>query len=124
METRKAVLLGVVLVLFLFLTVPLVRTVINRVDYNVQKADDASNYKTLKNVEDSCRAMMANYEADRLTYEQYKDSDNEEKRTWAEEAKMRANRTAATYNEYFRKNSFVWQDAIPNDIDEKLPYID
>ena len=45
----------------------------------VQKADDDTNYETLKKVEDTCRAMISSYNSDKLTYEQYKDSDNEEK---------------------------------------------
>ena len=68
--------------------------------YDVQKVDDATNYKTKKKVEDTCRAMIASYESDKLTYEQYKDSDNEEKLSWAEQAKMRTNKTASTYNNY------------------------
>ncbi len=108
----------------IFAVGPTIRAIKNRYDYNVQKADDATNYKTLKEVEDTCRSMMASYEADRLIFEQYKDSDNEEKQSWGEQAKIRANRTASTYNEFVRKNSFVWKDAIPDDIDERLAYIE
>lgn len=95
----------------------------NRVEYIDRKIDDATNYETLKKVEDTCRAMQASYEADRLTYEQYKDSDNEEKQSWAEQAKMRANKTAATYNSYILENSFVWKDAVPDDIRIELPIL-
>lgn len=91
--------------------------------FAVQKADDQTNYATKKIVEDSCRVMMASYTSDKLTYEQYKDSDNEEKRSWAEQARMRANKTAASYNEYVLKNSFVWGDNVPSDILSNLPYI-
>lgn len=91
--------------------------------HKVQKADDATNYGTLKKVEDTCRAMIASYNADKLTYEQYKDSDNEEKQEWAEQAKMRANKTASTYNNYILKNSYVWKDAVPSDICMNLAYI-
>lgn len=66
----------------------------NKVDYVNQKIDDATNYETRKEVEDSCRAMVSSYEADKLTWEQYKDSDSSEQRSWADQAKMRANRTA------------------------------
>lgn len=96
----------------------------NTYDYAIRKTDDATNYKTIKKVEDSCRAMIASYEADKLTWEQYKDSDNEEKRSWAEQAKMRANKTAATYNNYILENSFVWENNVPDDIKEKLPYLE
>lgn len=125
MKKGIAITIAAVLVLVLiFVFGPVNRGLWNRYRYNVQKVDDATDYDTLKNVEDSCRAMIASYEADKLIFEQYKDSDSEEKRSWGEQAKIRANRTAATYNEYIRKNSYVWRNAIPADIDEKLEYID
>lgn len=91
--------------------------------YDVQKADDATNYETLKKVEDTCRTMIASYNADKLTYEQYKDSENEEKQSWAEQAKMRANKTASTYNNYILKNEYVWSGNVPKDIYYRLEYI-
>ena len=96
----------------------------NGYGYAVQKVDDATSYQTRKKVEDTCRAMIANYEADRISYEQYKQSDDAEKQGWAEQAKMRANRTAASYNEYYLKNSFVWSGAVPSDIRGSLPYLE
>ena len=92
--------------------------------HEVQKADDATNYKTLKKVEDTCRSMISSYNSDKLTYEQYKDSDSEEKQEWAEQAKMRANKTASTYNNYILENSYVWKDNVPSDIYKTLPYIE
>lgn len=91
--------------------------------HEVQKADDATNYETRKKVEDTCRAMIASYNADKLTYEQYKDSENEEKQSWAEQAKMRANKTASTYNNYILENEYVWQGNVPDDIHYRLAYI-
>ena len=90
----------------------------------IQKIDDATNYKTRKKVEDSCRAMIASYKADKLTYEQYKNSENAEQRSWAEQAKMRANRTAASYNLFVLKNSHVWRENVPDDIDMELNYLE
>ena len=90
----------------------------------VQKADDATNYETLKQVEDTCRSMIASYEADRLTYEQYKNSKDDEQQSWAEQAKMRANRTASTYNNYILENSYVWEGNVPKDIDDQLDYLE
>ena len=90
----------------------------------VQKADDATNYETLKQVEDTCRSMIASYEADRLTYEQYKNSEDDEQQSWAEQAKTRANRTASTYNNYILENSYVWSGNVPNDIDSELDYLE
>ncbi len=123
MKKILAAFLTVVLLALAFAAGPAIRAFRNRYDYAVQKADDATNYRTLKEVEDTCRAMMASYEADKLTFEQYDGSDSAEKQSWADQARMRANRTAASYNEYIRKNSFVWADAVPADIDEKLDYI-
>lgn len=84
--------------------------------HGVQKADDDTNYETRKKVEDTCRAMISSYQSDKLTYEQYKDSDNEEKQSWAEQAKMRANKTAVEYNNYILKNTYVWKNNVPADI--------
>lgn len=95
----------------------------NKVEYAIQKADDATNYQTLKKVEDTCRAMQASYQADKLTWEQYRLSESEEKRNWADQALTRANRTAATYNAYILENSYVWADNVPRDISKELPYL-
>ena len=102
---------------------PSVRELINGVKHDVQKADDHTNYETIKKVEDTCRAMISSYEADKLAYEQYKDSTNKEKTEWAEQAKMRANKTAASYNNYILKNNYVWSGNVPKDIYTKLEYI-
>lgn len=96
----------------------------NKVDYIDRKIDDATNYETIKKVEDTCRSMIASYESDKLTYEQYKDSTNEEKQSWAEQAKMRANTTASSYNNYILNNSFVWNGNVPVDIEIELPYLE
>lgn len=102
---------------------PAGRAVWNSWFHAVQEVDDRTNYDTIKKVEDTCRAMIATYEADRLMYEQYKDSDDEEEQDWAAQAKMRANRTASTYNNYILENEYVWQDNVPNDIYMELPYL-
>ena len=117
-----ALCLCIILPIF-FSATPIGKTIWNNWFHAVQKADDDTNYKTLKKVEDTCRSMMASYSADKLTYEQYKDSDDKEKQSWAEQAKMRANKTAATYNEFILKNSYVWENNGPRDIHMNLPYI-
>lgn len=99
------------------------RSVWNTYTHSMQKADE-NQYETKKKVEDTARSMTASYKSDVATYEQYKDSDNEEKQSWAEQAKMRANRTANSYNEYILKNSYVWEDNIPSDIDYSLPIVE
>lgn len=89
---------------------------VNEWEYGIRKTDDATRYSTRKKVEDTCRATIVSYQSDRLTWEQYKDSDSEEQRGWADAAKMRANKSAVTYNEYFLKNSYVFDGNIPDDI--------
>lgn len=96
----------------------------NGYGFLTRKIDDATNYETMKEVEDTCRAMIASYMADKMRYETYAASDSEEKQGWAEQAKIRANATAIKYNEYYLKNSFVWKDNIPDDIATELPYIE
>lgn len=95
----------------------------NKVEWVDQKIEDRTSYDTMKKVEDTCRSMIASYKTDKATYDMYKDSDNEEKQSWAEQAKMRANKTANTYNEYILKNSYVWEGNIPDDIDKNLQII-
>ena len=95
----------------------------NTVNYVDKKIEDRTSYDTRKKVEDTCRSMIASYKTDKATYEMYKESDNEEKQSWAEQAKMRANKTANTYNEYMLKNSFVFEGNIPKDIEQKLSLI-
>lgn len=99
------------------------RSIWNTYTHSMQRADE-NQYETKKKVEDTARSMIASYKSDVVTYDQYKDSDNEEKQSWAEQAKMRANRTANSYNEYILKNSYVWEDNIPSDIDYSLPIIE
>lgn len=106
-----------------FQATPTGKSIWNTWFFNVQKADDNTNYVTKKKVEDTCRAMIASYEADRLTYEQYKEADGAEKLSWAEQAKMRANKTASSYNNYILANSFVWENNVPADIRGQLEYI-
>lgn len=107
-----------------FTATPTGRKTINRWKHSLQKADDETLYETRKKVEDECRAMMASYNKDKLTYEQYNGNEDSEKQEWADQAKMRANSTASTYNQYILKNSYVWKDNVPSDIKQELPYIE
>ena len=123
-KVLTAILITLVLMAAFFCITPVGVALRNSYGFAVQKVDDATRYETRKKVEDTCRAMIDNYEADRIYYEQYKQSDDAEKQGWAEQAKMRANRTAASYNEYYLKNSFVWSGAVPSDIRGSLPYLE
>ena len=129
METFGKIVLCIILCLCIALPIyfgatPSGRAVWNNWFHEVQKVDDDTNYKTRKKVEDTCRSMIASYNADKRTYEQYKDSDNEEKLGWAEQAKMRANKTASSYNNYILKNSYVWKNNVPSDIHMQLQYLE
>ena len=99
------------------------RALINNYDNMMKKVDDRTKYETRKKVEDTARASIASYNTDKATYEQYKESNDKEKQSWAEQAKMRANKTANIYNEYMLKNSYVFEGNIPDDIIYQLPIL-
>lgn len=122
----KKILIGILcsmLIICVGACTPILTITSNTWDFINQKIDDSTRYESLKKVEDTCRSMIASYESDKLMYEQYKGSDNQEKQSWAEQAKIRANKTAAIYNNYVLKNSFLWKDNIPKDILGELEYI-
>ena len=100
------------------------RALINSYDNMMHKVDDATRYETRKKVEDTARASIASYKTDKATYEMYKDSEDPEKQSWAETAKMRANKTANVFNEYMLKNSYVFEGNIPADINFQLQMLD
>lgn len=109
------------LTIFFTLT-PTGKAIINKWQYNLEKVDEET-YEKQKEVEDTCRAMISSYTQDKLMYDQYKDSEVEEERSWANNAKIRANNTASTYNNYILKNSYVWKENVPSDIYMELAYI-
>lgn len=129
-KTKKLAWVVVCVVVIMFLLIvgyhiaPGIRGFVNTERAYLLEVHYATNYETLKQVEDSCRAMISSYESDRMTYEMYKDSPSEEKQSWAEQARMRANKTASTYNNFVLENEHIWQNAIPNDIRMKLDYIE
>lgn len=118
--------LGTILVLFLgYITFfPSGRALINSYDNMMKKVDDRTTYETRKKVEDTARSSIASYKTDKATYEQYKDSENAEERSWGQQAKMRANKTATIFNEYMLKNSYVFDGNIPADINYQLELLD
>lgn len=125
MKYLAAILVAVfVIVMIYFSATPAGVAQWNTYWHGVQVAYDNTNYETIKKVEDTCRSMISSYESDKLVYEQYKDSEDEEKQSWGEQAKMRANKTAAEYNNYILKNSYVWKGNVPADIYMTLAVID
>ena len=112
-----------ILGLLYFTVTPSGKRIWNNWFHEVQEADDDTNYKTKKEVENTCRAMIASYNSDKLKYEQYRTSEKENEKEWAEQAKMRANNTASTYNNYIIQNNYVWKNNIPSDIFTTLEYL-
>lgn len=103
--------------------IPSGRALINTYDNLMKQVDDRTKYETRKKVEDVARASITSYKTDLATYNMYKDSKDSEKQGWAEQAKMRANKTANIYNEYILKNSYVFEGNIPKDINYQLEII-
>lgn len=64
-----------------------------------------------------CNAMESSYTADRYTYERYHRSEDEELRQRAEQAKVRANKTASDYNVFVEENDY------PDGAKRRLDYI-
>ena len=79
---------------------------INKIDYELEKQNDSQRYERRKQVEDTALSM--------------KDVNKEV----SLQAKIRANSTAISYNEYILKNSFLWADNVPSDIKTKLEIIE
>jgi hypothetical protein len=92
--------------------------------HDVQKADDATNYKTRKQVEDTCRSMIATYEKDKAEYEAnmklYETTGDKYYLEIATGYRQQANSSASTYNNYVLKNSYVFEGNVPVDIRMKL----
>lgn len=126
-KTTKGVLIGIGIMAVLFLVfitvVPAGRALVRDWDAALEEVDEDS-YENRKVVEDTCRAMISSYKSDKITYETYIDSADEEEQGWAKQAKIRANSTATQYNEYYLKNSFIWEDNVPSDIDTQLPILE
>lgn len=120
----SAIVISILLIAIGYNFAPGIRETVNKNQTEVQMVDDQTRYETLKKVEDTCRAMISSYESDVLTWNQYKDSESESERTWAAQAKMRANKTASSYNNYILQNNFVWKDNIPEDIRTTLDIVE
>ena len=100
------------------------RSCFNKYDAELMDTDYNTNYKSTREIEETLRSYVASYEADKVIYETNKDSENKENIALANAAKNRANRTAATYNQFYLKNSYIWEDNIPKDIRSELEYLE
>ena len=126
MESKSGWIFGGVIAFVLLLVVifdwaaPITRA-INNWRHEIQVAHDETDYDTLRSVENTARATIATWEADRMRWFQYHDSENERERNWASGARMRANTGASTFNNFMRANNYVWAAGIPDDLPERLP---
>lgn len=110
--------LGIALIALMLIFTPSIIRSCNRWQARNIEADYDTNWEKRKEIEDTLRSYMASYNADKITYET---ATNAETR---EAAKIRANRTAAVYNEFYLKNSHIWKDRVPEDIKEELPFLE
>ena len=95
----------------------------NEYEAMLKDADYNTNYDSVRQIEETLRSYAASYEADKITYEINKDATDKESIALAKAARSRANRTAATYNQFYLKNSYIWEDNIPADIRAELEYL-
>lgn len=123
------ILIGVLCVILIvapifFGATPIGKAMWNNWFYAVQKADDATNYETRKQVEDTCRAMISTYEKDKVEYEVnmrlYDDTGDKYYLEIANGYRQQANSSASTYNNYILKNSYVFEGNVPSDIRMEL----
>jgi len=126
-KVLAAILLIVLLVAVLFgaaMAVPGSRKWINEYVFLLESVDQETDYQNRKNVEDTARAMIANYNARKLEFMQYKDAplDSSDYRR-AADAMTAANNIASTYNNYITQNNYIFKGNLPDDIPLFLPYI-
>lgn len=119
-KTGKALAVIAAVIILFFGATAIGRTVWNNYWHDVEKADDNTSYENRKMVEDAARAYISSYNADVDIYNTYCDSDDENMRSYANSARIRAIQTANSYNEYLQKNSYVWADNMPEDLPSHL----
>ena len=111
--------IAIIVVLF-FSATTIGRTVWNTYWHDVEKADVNTSYENRKKVEDTARAYISSYNADVDIYNTYCNNENENMKSYAESARIRAIQTANSYNDYLQKNSYVWADNMPDDLPSSL----
>lgn len=109
-----------ILVVLFFGATAIGRTAWNTYWHDVEQSDDNTSYENRKKVEDTARAYISSYNADVDIYNTYCNSENENMKSYAESARIRAIQTANSYNNYLQKNSYVWADNMPDDLPSTL----
>ena len=95
----------------------------NKYEANLKDIDYNTDYDSVREIEETLRSYIASYEADKIVYETNKNATDKESIALANAARSRANRTAATYNQFYLKNNYIWEENIPIDIRSQLEYI-
>lgn len=117
------IIISAVLLLFMyFVFTPEGKEIWSRYQHTMHKTDEITD-KQRKEVENTCRALIASWESDIQIYEQYKNSESKEEREIAEQAKLGANETADEYNKYILNNGYVWNGQMPWDIYAVIDHI-
>ena len=110
------------------LLVPVTRRLFNEYIFTVKQVDENTNYTNRKQVEDTARSTIVNYNMYRTEYETYKEFCNivEEKNKCqrALDSKLLANKSVQQYNEFIQKNRFIFKDNLPSDIPYSLEKIE
>ena len=119
-KSRKILSVIAIIVVLFFGATAIGRTVWNTYWHDVEKADDNTSYENRKKVEDTARAYISSYNADVDIYNTYCNDENENMKSYAESARIRAIQTANSYNDYLQKNSYVWADNMPDDLPSTL----
>ena len=119
-KSGKIVAFIAIIVVLFFSATTIGRTVWNTYWHDVEKADDNTSYENRKKVEDTARAYISSYNADVDIYNTYCNNENENMKSYAESARIRAIQTANSYNDYLQKNSYVWADNMPDDLPSSL----
>jgi len=119
---RAGIILMMVVIIWGLFTVS-GRSAMNKYEAELKDTEYNTDYDTVREIEETLRSYVTSYEADKIIYETNKDSSDKENKALANAAKSRANRTAATYNQFYLKNSYIWEENVPEDIRSELEYI-
>jgi len=78
---------------------------------------------TLQRLEDQARATISQWIAAYQRWIQFKDSDRDNERDWANAALMQANNLAATFNTFMLEHTHTWARGVPEGLQERLPLL-
>lgn len=108
----------------LMVTLGLISIVVtNRISAVAMRLDHQTNIEISLQREREARALVSQWTASFLRWEQFKDSDRDNERDWANAAMMEANRLASVFNIMMLDHSTDWYVQIPEGLQESIPTI-